>query len=205
MMRALESALGPERTARLRARLEALEPHVRAAREFAAGLSAREWAGIAAALLVTMFTWQLTRMQARQTRLLERQTSLLEAQSEQAASERATARLLARARLRSTLWRVQDILNPTALKEAAALPPDRRGAAVAQARQLLEQEESNPALGDDAEMGRAWRSALGAARLAEETGSQAGADPGFFVMQAERVRRDLMTAGERIAALESAQ
>ncbi|MBI2361820.1 MAG: hypothetical protein HYV15_00335 [Elusimicrobia bacterium] len=102
------------------------------------------------------------------------------------------------------MWRVQDILNPAAIKDAAALPPDRRGAVVSQARLLLEAEESNPALGDDAEMGRSWRSALGAARLAEETGAQAGADPGFFVMQAERVKRDLMTAGERLAALEGA-
>lgn len=205
MMRALESALGPERSARLRERLAALEPRLRAVRDFAAGLSPRDWAGLCAAALVALFSWQLTRLQARQTRLLERQTSLLEAQQEAAASERATARLLARSRLRSALWRVQDILNPTALKEAAALPPDRRGAAVAQARLLLEQEEANPVLGDDAEVGRAWRSALGAARLAEETGSQAGADPGFFVMQAERVKRDLMTAGERLAALEAAQ
>ena len=68
---------------------------------------------------------------------------------------------------------------------------------------MLEEEQFNPALADDAESSRAWESALSAARLAEETAAQPETDANFFLMQAERVRRDVLSVRDRLAPVGS--
>ncbi|MBI3299676.1 MAG: hypothetical protein HYZ75_16035 [Elusimicrobia bacterium] len=201
----LEAVLGPERAARLRARLEEVRPHLERAQRTARELPPRDWAGLAVAAMAFLFVLQFSRLLTRQTRLLERQTDLLAAAQEAAAAERDTGRMVARARLRAALWRVQTLLRPAALKEASLLPPDRRGASVREARQVLEEEEFSPALAEDPESSRAWESALSAARLAEETAAQPETDAQFFLMQAERVRRDVLTVRDRLAPLGSSE
>lgn len=183
----------------MRAKLEPFVPYVDKARQVASELYPRDWAGIFVALICFVFVWRFGSLMSRQTRLMERQTELLEVQTGAAAEAREAARETARARLRASLWRVHDLLRPSALKEAAALTPDRRGAPVREARIVLEEEELNPALLADGESAMAWRSALAAARLAEETASQPETDANFFLMQAERVRRDLMLVRSRMA------
>lgn len=198
-MREVEQLLGPERAARVRAKLEPLAPYVDRARQIASELYPRDWAGIFVAFICFVFVWRFGSLMSRQTRLMERQTELLEIQTGAAAEARAAAHETARARLRASLWRVHDLLRPAAMKEAAALTPDRRGAPVREARIVLEEEELNAALLADGESAMAWRSALAAARLAEETASQPETDANFFLMQAERVRRDLMVVRSRMA------
>lgn len=199
VLQEVEALLGPERAAKVRARLEPLRPHWERARQAAAELYPRDWAGILVAFVAFVFVWRFGSLMSRQTRLLERQTELLEVSSAAAAEAREAARETARARLRAVLWRVHDLLRPAALKEAAALTPDRRGAPVREARVVLEEEELNPALLADGESAMAWRGALAAARLAEETALQPEADANFFLMQAERVRRELMVVRSRMA------
>lgn len=195
----LEALLGPERAAKARARLEPLRPHWERLRQAASELYPRDWAGIFVAFICFVFVWRFGSLMSRQTRLLERQTELLEAQTAAAAESREAARQTARARLRASLWRVGDLLRPAAMKEAAALTPERRGAPVREARLVLEEEELNPALLEDAESATAWRGALAAARLAEEMAQQPETDATFYLMQAERVRRDLMVVRSRLA------
>ncbi|TBR25959.1 hypothetical protein EPO15_01170 [bacterium] len=181
------------------ARLAPYKPHWDRAVQAASELYPRDWAGILVAFIAFVFVWRFGSLMTRQTRLMERQTELLEVQTAAASEAREAARETARARLRASLWRVQDILKPAAMKEASALTPDRRGAPVREARIVLEEEELNPALLSDGESAMAWRSALAAARLAEETAVQPETDANFFLMQAERVRRDLMVVRSRLA------
>ncbi|MDE2291732.1 MAG: hypothetical protein KGL53_06585, partial [Elusimicrobia bacterium] len=99
---------------------------------------------------------------------------------------------------RGALWRIDELLQPQALKDAAALP-DRRGAAVRETRQVIEDEQYNAALLADPDSAAAWQRALAAARLAEETASQAGADAQLYLMQADRVRSEVMSVRQRLA------
>ena len=195
----IEAALGPERTAKVRARLEPLRPYWDRFYTAASELYPRDWAGIFVALICFVFVWRFGSLMSRQTRLLERQTELLEGQAGIAEEARRAAREGARARLRSALWRVHDLLRPAAMKDVSALAPDRRAAPVREARLVLEEEETNPTLLSDEESALAWRSALAGARLAEETAAQPETDANFYLMQAERVRRDLMTVRSRMA------
>ena len=197
--REIEALLGPERAAKVYARFAPYKPHWDRAVQAASGLYPRDWAGILVAFIAFFFVWRFGSLMSRQTRLMERQTELLEVQSGAAAEAREAARETARARLRASLWRVQDLLRPAAMKEASALTPDRRGAPVREARLVLEEEELNPSRLADGESAMAWRSALAAARLAEETAQQPETDANFFLMQAERVRRDLMVVRARLA------
>lgn len=198
-MQEVEAVLGPERAAKVRAKLEPFRPYWERVRQTASELYPRDWAGIFVAFICFVFVWRFGSLMSRQTRLMERQTELLEAQTAAAAEARSAAHETAKVRLRASLWRVHDLLKPAAMKEAAALTPDRRGAPVREARIVLEGEELNPALLADGESSLAWRSALAAARLAEETASQPETDANFFLMQAERVRRDLMVVRSRMA------
>ena len=199
MFQEIEAILGPERTAKVRAKLAPVLPYVERARQTASELYPRDWAGIFVAFICFVFVWRFGSLMSRQTRLMERQTELLEMQTVAASEARDAARETAKVRLRASLWRVHDLLRPAAMKEAAALTPDRRGAPVREARIVLEGEELNPALLSDGESALAWRSALAAARLAEETALQPETDANFFLMQAERVRRDLMAVRSRMA------
>lgn len=199
MLQEVEAILGPERAAKVRAKLEPFRPYWDRARQAASELYPRDWAGIFVALVCFAFVWRFGSLMSRQTRLMERQTELLEVQTAAAAEARSASHETAKVRLRASLWRVHDLLKPAAMKEASALTPDRRGAPVREARIVLEGEELNPALLADAESALAWRGALAAARLAEETAAQPETDANFFLMQAERVRRDLMVVRSRMA------
>lgn len=201
MIERLEALFGPERSAHLRAQLSELRPQWERAKVFARELAPRDWAGILTAALAFIFVLQFARLMTRQARLLERQTDILEAAQAATSAERDTSRMVARARLRAALWRVQQLLRPAALKEASILPPDRRGATIHEARMVLEEEQFSPALAEDAESSRAWESALSAARLAEETAAQPETDANFFLMQAERVRRDVLSVRDRLAPI----
>ncbi|MFA5137933.1 MAG: hypothetical protein WC728_01780 [Elusimicrobiota bacterium] len=163
-------------------------------------LTPRDWVLVAVAFLGTLIVLQQTRMLTRQTRLLVRQADLLEAQNALTESQRNVEREVRRVRLRSGIWKILDLLRPAAQSLQTAQAPDpQRPAAIRESRRILEEEELNPLLVESPESLNSWRSALSAARLVEESLSQANPDPMLFSMQTERIRRDLLNVRDRLA------
>jgi hypothetical protein len=179
---------------------EILRPHWERFLAAVKELTPRDWVLVAVAFLGALIVLQQTRMLTRQTRLLMRQADLLEAQNALAESQRNVEREVRRVRLRSGIWKILDLLRPAASPlQAVSAPDPQRPTAIRESRRILEEEELNPLLVESQESLASWRSALAAARLVEESLSQANPDPMLFSMQTERIRRDLLNVRDRLA------